>query len=382
MAIAPRMLDRPVRRVGRSAPILASVATAVPPHRMPQPVAKRLMAELFSASLGPEAARLLEVFDHSGIAERRLCVPVAWLSQPHTLAETNALYLEHGLALAADASTRALAAAGLTPAQVDHVVFVSSTGIATPSLDARLANRLGFRADVRRTPLWGLGCAGGAAGLAHARDFARADARATVLLVTLELCSLTFQRRDLDRRNLVATSLFADGAAAAVVVGAERRARGGGPPGARLELLASHSTLWPDTLDVMGWEVDGHGLHVVFSRDIPTLVRRWIRADLDRFLATHGLTLADIDHLFAHPGGPKVLAAFAEALERPPHALRHSRDVLREHGNMSSPTCLFVLERALAAGGLRAGEHGIVAALGPGFASEVVLVRIAEEGHA
>lgn len=383
MAIAPRTMARPATRAGTGAPILASIATGVPAHRVDQAGAKALIGELFGDSLGAGRARLLEIFDHSGIEQRHVCMPLDWYARPHSWAESNARYLEHGLALAEDVSGRALAAAGLEPRDVDHIVFVSSTGIAAPSLDARLANRLGFRSDVRRTPVWGLGCAGGAAGLSRARDFARADERGVVLLVTLELCSLTFQRGDLDRRNLVATSLFADGAAAAVVVGASGPGCAHGAPPVPIELLASHSTLWPDTLDVMGWDVDGDGLHVVFSRDIPTLVRRWLRADLEGFLATQGMALADVDHLFCHPGGPKVLAALAEALGRPPHALHHSRDVLREHGNMSSPTCLFVLERALRAGGLRAGELGIVAALGPGFASEFVLVRIggAPEGH-
>jgi alkylresorcinol/alkylpyrone synthase len=380
MGIAPRTMKRPAARTGKGAPILASLATAVPEHRIDQANAKALIGELFAESLGNGRSRLLEIFDHSGIAERHVCMPLEWYARPHTWAEANARYVEHGLALAEDVGRRALAGAALAPSDVDHVVFVSSTGIAAPSLDARLASRLGLRSDVRRTPIWGLGCAGGAAGLSRARDFASADEAAIVLVIALELCSLTFQRGDLDRRNLVATSLFSDGAAAAVVVGNARRPPAGHATAVPIELLASHSTLWPDTLDVMGWDVDERGLHVVFSRDVPTIVRQRIRPDLEGFLAEQGLALAEIDHLFTHPGGPKVLAAFAEALELPPDALRHSRDVLRAHGNMSSPTCLFVLERALAAGGLRSGERGVVAALGPGFASEYVLVRIAGVG--
>jgi alkylresorcinol/alkylpyrone synthase len=345
------------------------------------------VAELFSGVLGPERSRLLQVFDHSGIESRHVCMPIEWYGQAHTFAEANALYVEHGLALSEHAARGAIAAAGLTPRDVDHVLFVSSTGIATPSLDARLANLIGFRSDVRRTPIWGLGCAGGAAGLSRARDLARADPHTNVLLISLELCSLTFQRDDLDRRNLVATSLFSDGAAAALVSGAERAsapgdgaARAGPVRRARLELLDSHSTLWPDTLDIMGWSVDERGLHVVFSRDIPTIVRQRIRADLEGFLVIHGLELTQLSHVFAHPGGTKVLAAYSEALDLPPEAFRHSRDVLRESGNMSSPTCLFVLERALDAGGLAPGELGVVAALGPGFSSEYVLVRVAAPG--
>jgi alkylresorcinol/alkylpyrone synthase len=310
-------------------------------------------------------------------------MPLDWYAQVRTFGEMNARYVEHALALAAQAASRALERAGLTAADVDHVIFVSSTGLATPSIDARLANVMSFRSDVRRTPIWGLGCAGGASGLARARDFALADPGAHVLLIALELCSLTFQRRDLDRRNLVAAALFADGAAAAVISGADATAPGangngvnGNGAGAHgFELLASRSMLWRDTLDVMGWDVDERGLHVIFSRDIPTIVREWVRPNLDAFLEANGTSLERLTHVVAHPGGPKVLAAYGEALGLPPEAFRHSREVLRECGNMSSPTCLFVLEHALAAGDIRPGDSAVLAALGPGFSSELVLMR-------
>jgi alkylresorcinol/alkylpyrone synthase len=356
------------------APRLVSLATALPPHRVDQDNVRELAAALFAELLEHGNRHLLGIFDHSGVESRRVCMPLEWYAAPHSFAETNALYVEHGLRLAAEAAGAAIAAADLRPRDVDHVVFVSSTGLATPSLDARLANRLGFRSDVRRTPIWGLGCAGGAVGLSRTRDFARAEPASRVLLVALELCSLTFQRGDLDRRNLVAASLFSDGAAAAVVTGHEA-AGGTDRAEAALELLASRSTLWEDTLDVMGWTVDGSGLHVVFSRDIPSFVRRWARPNLEDFLGELGLSVAGLAHLIAHPGGPKVLAAYAEALGLPPDSFRHAREVLRSCGNMSSPTCLFVLERALGAGDLAPGEPAVIAALGPGFASEYVLVR-------
>jgi alkylresorcinol/alkylpyrone synthase len=354
-------------------PRLVAVASAVPPHVTRQDDARGLAAELFAGALGADP-RLLQVFEHARIEQRNFCVPLDWFASAHGFAEKNDLYLEHALVLAREVTTRTLDRAGLAPADVDHVVFVSSTGIATPSLDARLANVLGFRADVRRTPLWGLGCAGGAAGLSRARDFALADPGARVLLVALELCSLTFQHGDVSKRNLVAASIFADGAAAAVVVGAgvPGGARGGQRP---LALLGSRSTLWRDTEDVMGWTVDGDGLHVVFSRDIPTIVREHVRPSLVAFLEGCGLALDRVPHVVAHPGGTKVLAAYAESLGRPPEAFHHAREVLREHGNMSSPSCLFVLERFLDAGDIGEGEHAVVAALGPGFAAEYVLAR-------
>ncbi len=358
------------------APRLVSLATAVPAHTVPQADLRALIERLFA---GSEAGskRLLQVFDHSGIEQRQLCMPLEWYAHERSFAEQNAHYVEHAVALAAEAARRALDAAGVGAHELDHVLVLSSTGIATPSLDARLSLVLGCRPGCRRTPVWGLGCAAGAAGLAHARDLALADPRARVLVVAVELCSLTFRREDLDKRNLVAASLFADGAAAVLVQGAAVAA----PPivpHAPLELLASHSTLWPNTLDIMGWNVTGHGLHDVFSRDIPALVRERVRPDLDAFLAEHALTLGDVPHLVSHPGGAKVLAAYAEALGRPRSAFVHAYEVLRTHGNMSSPTCLFVLERLLAAEGIRAGEHVLVSALGPGFSAEYVLAIGAE----
>ena len=316
--------------------------------------------------------RLLSVFDNGGIVSRRLCMPIAWYGEDHSFGERNTLYIEHGVRLASAAIRAALERAGLGVRDVDHIVFVSSTGVATPSLDALIANHLGLRRDVRRTPIWGLGCAGGAAGLARARDFAAAAPGTNVLLVALELCGFAFQRRERSKRNLVAASLFADGCAAVIV---SSPAAGAAPAGTGLAVEASASTLWPDTLDVMGWEVDGDGLHVVFSRDIPTIVRKWVRESVDKFLDARGLTLADVDHVVSHPGGMKVLQAYQEALDLPPDTFRHARDVLRERGNMSSPTCLFVLERFIEARAIAPGQTALLTALGPGFSAEYVLLR-------
>ena len=367
---------------------ILSVGTAVPGHVVGQEDAKALLSSLLASGESPRGAddepdtdwgRLLAVFDHGGITTRRLCMPLEWYSAEHTFGERNDLYIEQGLALASEAISRALSRAGLSPRDVDHIVFVSSTGIATPSLDAALANRLGFRGDVRRTPIWGLGCAGGAAGLARVREFAIAAPGSRVLLVALELCSLAFQRRERSKRNLVAASLFADGAAAVLVsTGAAPQvggAAGAAEPGTTMTIEASASTLWPDTLDVMGWEIDGDGLHVVFSRDIPAIVRKWVRESVDRFLAARGTTLAAITHVVSHPGGMKVLDAYQEALSLPAAAFRHAREVLRDRGNMSSPTCLFVLERFLESGEVAVGDRAILTALGPGFSAEYVLLR-------
>ena len=354
-------------------PRLAAIATAVPPHVVRQGDARAFASHLF-AGLVIAHPRMLEVFDNSSIRTRHTCMPLAWFGQDHDFAEKNALYVEHALTLAHEVAGKVLDHAGLTPQDIDHLVFVSTTGLSTPSLDARLANALGFRSDFRRTPVWGLGCAGGAAGLARARDFAVADPGARVLLIALELCTLTFQHNDHSKRNLVAASLFADGAAAVLVLGADAPvpSRNGTRP---LALLGSRSTLWPDTLDVMGWEVDGAGLHVIFSRDIPAIVREKVRPSLMAFLDDHGLSLESLDHVVAHPGGLKVLEAYAETLGRPSQAFDHAREVLADYGNMSSPTCLFVLDRFLKAGDIGAGQTAVIAALGPGFSSEYVLAR-------
>lgn len=354
------------------APRLVSLATALPPHGASQAEIQRLAARLFAPALAGDA-RLLAVFENAGIDRRWFVEPLDWYDERRGFGEMNAAYVRHAVALGTLAVTRALDRCGLAPGDIDHFVMVSTTGLSTPSLDARIANHLPFRSDLKRTPIWGLGCAGGAAGLARAREFALADPESRVLVLALELCSLTFQRGDLDRRSLVAASLFADGAAAAVVAGAAAEVPR--MPFRGLELEASRSTLWPDTLDVMGWDVDDTGLHVVFSRDIPTFVRDRLRPALEQFLAERGIPNGGLPHVVAHPGGPRVLAAYAEALGVPAETFRHSAAVLRECGNMSSPTVLFVLERTLAAGDIGAGERAVIAALGPGFSSELVLAR-------
>jgi alkylresorcinol/alkylpyrone synthase len=351
---------------------LASLATAVPPYPVAQEDARTLARGLFREVLRENDERLLAVFDNAGIQRRNASAPLEWFGRDHDFAEKNALYVETAVRLGAEVAEQAMARAGLAPRDIDHLVFVSSTGLAAPSIDARIANQLGLRGDFRRTPIWGLGCAGGAAGLARAREFALAEPGSRVLLVALELCTLTFQRNDLSKRNLVAASLFADGAAAALVTTGED---GHSPDGPRIELVGSASTFWENTLDVMGWDVDGAGLHVVFAHDIPTIVRDRVRPSLEEFLARHDLDLESLDHLVAHPGGAKVIAAYQQALDLPPERLDHARAVLRDHGNMSSPTCLFVLERFLRGNEIRAGQHAVLSALGPGFCAEYVLLR-------
>ncbi|HVL48507.1 MAG TPA: 3-oxoacyl-[acyl-carrier-protein] synthase III C-terminal domain-containing protein [Candidatus Thermoplasmatota archaeon] len=354
-------------------PVVEAVAHAVPPTRLSQRRAKAVAESLFAERGAGD--RLLDVFDNGRIRERALAMPLEWYFEDHGHADRAKAYADVGLALAAEATARALGRARLSPEDLGGILFVSTTGFATPSLDARLAERLGFRRDAVRLPVWGLGCAGGVAGLNRAADLARARPDERFLLVALELCSLAFDlpslfsaagnegRADVDRKHLVAASLFADGCAAVVVAGDASGARGPRHAGG-----ASH--LFPATERVMGWDVTDRTLDVVISPEIPAIVQREMAALVEGL--ARGRT---IHHWLLHPGGAKVLDAYATSLGLDDKALRHASDVLAAHGNMSSPTVLFALERALAEGSPAPGERALLAALGPGFASELALLE-------
>jgi alkylresorcinol/alkylpyrone synthase len=270
-----------------------------------------------------------------------------------------------------EAAIRAgLAAAGLAPRDVDHLWFVTVTGISTPSLDAKLVNRLGLKPSVKRTPIFGLGCLAGAAGLARASDALRAFPGEVGVLVSIELCSLTLQRDDASVTNLVATGLFGDGAAAVVVAGGERAS---GAPAPRI--VATRSVFYPDTEWVMGWDVVDTGFKVVLSAKVPEVIEARVGGDVDAFLAEHGLARGDVRHWVAHTGGPKVIEAFRRALGLPAEALERSWRSLREVGNLSSASVLFVLGDFLDARDARPGDVGLLAAMGPGFSAELLLLK-------
>jgi alkylresorcinol/alkylpyrone synthase len=342
-------------------PRLLSLATAVPPHVMGQDEVARRVRAIFRALPAAELDRLLPVFAHAGIARRHSCVPIEWYERPHGWVERNALYVEHAVTLLDEAARRALDRARLRAGDIDAVVCVSTTGIATPSLDARLIGRLGLRADVRRLPIFGLGCGGGVIGLARAADLVRAAPGARVLSLVVELCGLAFRKDDTAKSNLVATALFGDGAAAAVV--------SSGGSGPAFGPAGEHT--WPNSLDVMGWEVADDGLKAIFSRDIPTLVERHMREAARGFLARHGTGLRAIQHFVCHPGGAKVVTALEAAFALPRGALDTARGVLRDYGNMSAATVLFVLERVLASG---AQGRMLLTALGPGFTAGFLIL--------
>jgi alkylresorcinol/alkylpyrone synthase len=344
------------------APRLLSLATAVPPYALGQVEVARRARHIFSDVATSELDRLMPVFANAGIERRYSCVPIEWYERAHGWVERNALYLEHALHLLEEASRKALARARLAADEIDAVVCVSTTGIATPSLDAQLMGRLGLRPDVRRLPIFGLGCAGGVIGLARAADLARAAPDSTVLFLVVELCALSFRKNDATKSNLVATALFGDGAAAAIV-----SSRRGGPA-----LGAAGEHTWPNSLDVMGWEVADDGLKAIFSRDIPSLVERHMSDVASAFLAHHGLAMRDIRHFVCHPGGAKVVTALEHAFALAPGTLDTARGVLRDYGNMSAATVLFVLDRVLTSG---AEGRMLLTTLGPGFTAGFLVLE-------
>lgn len=312
--------------------------------------------------------RIEELHRAVQVSGRHLAIPLADYEALETFSARNDAWTRVATELGAEAISAALAQAGLAPRQVDHLFFVTVTGIATPSIDARLINRLGLRPDVKRTPIFGLGCVAGAAGTARASDSLRAFPDQVAVLLSVELCSLTLQREDVSIPNIIASGLFGDGASAMVLEGGARA--GSGP-----RVVATRSVFYPDTERIMGWDVVDSGFKVVLSAKVPSLVKERVRHDVDAFLAEHGLDRSRITHWVAHTGGPKVLEAFQEALELPPAALERSWRSLRETGNLSSASVMFVLSELLESQSARPGEFGLLMAMGPGFCSELVLLQ-------
>lgn len=350
-------------------PTIASVATAVPPYCAPQSAARELSRRMFEQDI-PEIDRYLTVFDNAEIDQRYLARPIEWYTQPHSFGEANDVFIDVAGKLAEESARKCLAQAGVRPDEIDHVIFVSTTGLAAPSIDARLINLLGMRQNTRRTPIWGLGCAGGLGGLERAQEYVRAYPTHRALLVTVELCSITIQHNDRSKRNFVALSLFSDGAGAVLVEGDQVKRRVPGP-----RIVDTRSTLFPDSLDLMGWDIVDDGFRVIFGTRIPSVVTQNYSDLAAEFLALHDLKPADITHHIYHPGGAKVLAAYEKALQLPPAALDHSRAVLRKYGNMSSATVLFVLERFMQTQAIKDGERGLMCVFGPGFSAELALIE-------
>jgi len=336
---------------------ITAIASAVPPYVLDQDdVSARVRAHFIDRF--PSFDRVANVFATAGIKKRHCVQPIEWFVRDNGWPERTSAYLEGAGALFATAAELALERAGLCGSDIDTIVTVSSTGIATPSLEARAFERLKFRRDVRRVPVFGLGCAGGVTGLSIASRLAEADPGSRVLLVAVECCSLAARHDALTKSNIVALALFGDGAAAAVLT-TEPGARGGAA-----RITASAERLWPGTLDIMGWTVDPQGFGVIFDQSIPVFAHEHLRAATDDMLAERSATIADMGRLVCHPGGRKVIEAIEAALDQPSGSLKDERAVLSEYGNMSAPTVLFVLERAIARG---LPARALMTALGPGF---------------
>ncbi len=346
---------------------IASAATAFPKHYYPQNVLSAAFRRYWDGKL--EDPRLFErLHAHVGVDGRYLVLPREAYETVSSFGETNEIWIQAATDLAEEAASCALARAGMGPSDLDALFFVSITGISSPSIDARLINRMGLAPRIRRTPIFGLGCVAGAAGLARAADYVRAYPSHTALLVAVELCSLTIQRDDLSIANLISSGLFGDGAAAVIVAGAEREKAGP-------RIVATRSIFYPGTEDVMGWNISENGFRIVLSPEVPEMARKHLGRDADEFLAGEGLKRSDIGCWLLHTGGPKVLEAMQDALGLHDGELSVSWECLRKAGNLSSASVLQVLEETMEQRRPAPGTWGMLAAMGPGFCSELVLLR-------
>ncbi|HHY73526.1 MAG TPA: type III polyketide synthase [Bacillus bacterium] len=357
---------------------IASVGLYTPPYKITQGTTVQFVRELFKDSF-QEIDRLLKVFENGQIKERYFAVPLEWFKEEHSFAEKNQVFIEKavqfGILAIKDCLENPTCLRGVVRyEEIEAIFYISSSGIATPSIEARIMNQLPFQKHCKRIPIWGLGCAGGAAGLSRAFEYCTAFPKAKVLVLSVELCSLTFQKNDHSKSNLVGTSLFADGVACALVCGSEADIIRTEQHPYLPTIQATESKLMADSEDVMGWDIKDEGFFVVFSKDIPTIVRTAVRSNVEKFLLEQNLSINDIQHFVAHPGGKKVLEAYQEALQLAPDKIKIPLEVLSSYGNMSSATIFYVLQRFLEKEAQQ-GDIGLAVAVGPGFSSELLLLR-------
>ncbi len=320
----------------------------------------------------PNIDKLSEVFDNSGIEKRNFCVPLDYFQRDKSFEEKNNLFKETALKYSLDSIRNNLSVAGISFSSITDIIFINTTGLSTPSLDASIINSLKLNPYINRYPVWGLGCAGGVSGIAKANTITNANPDAVILLIAVELCSLTFRRNDFSKSNFVATSLFSDGIASLVILGSNSAKNY--KSSFDVEIIDSQSRLYYDSEDVMGWEFLDDGFKVVFSKDIPAIIKNNVKGDIESFLSKNNLKITDIKNFIAHPGGAKIIQAYTDALDLNPEMLTHSKSVLRDYGNMSSVSVLYVLERFLSES--FEDGYGLMVSLGPGFSSELVLLKM------
>jgi alkylresorcinol/alkylpyrone synthase len=352
--------------------LIAAVAPALPPHRYPQQEITDHFAELVLPT-GTDRRILDRFHAAAGVQTRHLALPIEDYPGIEGFGAANDTFIRVAVELGHEAVSTALHAVGLTGADVDLIVSTSVTGVAAPSIEARLVPLLGLRTDVKRLPIFGLGCVAGAAGIARVHDYLRGDPDGVAVLLSVELCSLTIQRDDPSVANLVASGLFGDGAAAVVMVGDRRAEALGLTAGPRV--VDTRSRFYPDTERVMGWDIGGSGFRIVLDASVADVVEANLGDDLDTFLGAHDLKTSDITHWVTHPGGPKVLEAVTHAARLPDEALQPARDCLARVGNLSSASVLHVLATTMEAPAPEAGATGVLLAMGPGFCAELVLLQ-------
>jgi alkylresorcinol/alkylpyrone synthase len=348
-------------------PFIASTSKVDLPYKIDQQEVKKQAHELFSANF-PQTDRLIFAFDNTEIITRNFCKPLFYYAEPNTFEERNNAYLENALKYSVEAIEDCIVKANVKKEDITDILFVSTTGLATPSVDALIINKMRLNPNINRTPVWGLGCGGGVSGMAKANTVAKANPDAIVLLVAVELCSLTLIKSDYSKSNFIGSSLFSDGIAACIIKGDNHGSD------ESITYIASSSKLYYDSLEVMGWDFQDTGFKVLFSKDIPTFIHENVKQDITEFLAKHNLQLSDIKNFIFHPGGKKVLDAYTDALGVEGDFLHNTRAVMNDYGNMSSATVLYVLERFMT-DGFEDG-YGLMMAMGPGFSSEMVLLKL------
>ena len=350
-------------------PSIKAVSKIEFPFKVDQREVKKRAKELFAPSF-PQIDKILSAFDNTEIKTRNFCKPLSYYSTLHTFSQQNSEYIRISLEYSVKVITECLSIAKIDKDQVTDLIFISTTGLSTPSLDALIINEMRLNQNIARLPVFGLGCAGGVSGFSKGYMLAKANPNAVVLVVTVELCSLTFLRNDYSKSNFIGSSLFADGIAACIITGDNHINTSKNI----ITVLSAQSKLYYDTLDVMGWEFLDEGFKVLFSQDIPTIISKNVLNDVSSFLDKHQLKLSDIKNFIFHPGGKKVLIAYEQALSINEDSLKNTREVMNDNGNMSSSTVLYVLERFFSKG--FDNGYGLMMAMGPGFSSEMVLLQM------